>query len=95
VKKRYQNGLITSKALRDLLIDYYISQPCCNWNAIVQISTDFGHSPLNAIRIHDDKRKSIKPIIQLLRQHHVYVLHVERNDEFTHTITIMNHTTEN
>jgi hypothetical protein len=95
VKKRYKNGFITAEALRDLLVDHYISQPCCNWNAIVQISSDFGYSPLNAIRIHDDKRTSIKPIIRLLRQHEVYCLHIERNDEFTHTITIMNHTTEN
>jgi hypothetical protein len=81
--------------ISDLLIEHYASKSPCNWGVIIKFSKDFGKCPLNAIQFYHDKCTSIKPIIRLLRTHHVYILNIKRNDEFTHTITIMNHTTEN
>lgn len=95
MKMKYINGIITGESLRDLLVEHYVSQPQCNWRAIIQITKDFGKCPLNAIRIFDDNGASIEPIVELLRNHEIFILHIQKNDEFTHTITIMNHTTEN
>ena len=92
---RVENGLVTIESLRQLLVDHYINQSFCNWNEIIKINHNFGKSPLNGIRVYQDKPKSIKPLLKLLRKNGIPVLHINRDDHLTYTITLMSHSNEN
>ena len=95
MKIAIKNGVMDVNEIRDVIIEHYASKPPCHWGVIIRFSSDFNYSPLNAIKFYHDKTTDINQMKRLLRRHGISILHVLTHNENEHTITIMNHTTEN
>lgn len=90
-----ENKRLTVNFLSELLVSHYASKHPCNWGVIIKFSRDFESSPLRGIQFYHDEPTDILPVVRLLRRKKIPILCIQRLDEYTHTITIMNHSTEN
>jgi len=95
MNKHGENISFKINEISDLLIEHYASKLPCNWGVIIKFSKDFGKTPLSGVYFYHDKPVNIQPVVQLLRKNGIPILNIQCNDERTHIITLLNHSTEN